>query len=159
MTLRKTTSYTRVLAALHDESGAVSVDWVVLSAATLTLGMGAATLVQTGTVSLGEAINATLSSTQSNDSGFSFYRLTEQQQQEMLASYMDRTPEQLRENSSYMSAQFLSRLESGNLDEAARWIDRRQLNQTALDARGLDADEGAMTVAQMEQMFRDAGGT
>ena len=76
MTLRKTTSYTRVLAALHDESGAVSVDWVVLSAATLTLGMGAATLVQTGTVSLGEAINATLSSTQSNDSGFSFYRLT-----------------------------------------------------------------------------------
>lgn len=59
------------------------------------------------------------------------------------------SPEQLRAASSTMTGPFLSRLHSGNLDGAARWIERHQLNQTAPDARS----DGAVTVAQMEQMF------
>lgn len=146
-------------ALVHDESGAVTVDWVVLGAATVTLSLSAMTLVQTGAVTLGNDINMSLASHEVAGAGFSFYRLTEQQQQDMLAVYMSRTPEQLIANSQSMSDSFLATLESGNLDEAARWMDRRQLNQTALDASGLTASDGSLTVSEMERLYRDAGGT
>jgi hypothetical protein len=144
---------------VRDEGGAVTVDWVVLGAATVTLGLSAMTLVQTGAISLGNDINISLGSNEGAGAGFGFYRLTEQQQQDMLAVYMSRTPEQLIANSQSMSDSFLATLESGNLDEAARWMDRRQLNQTALGASGLAASDASLTVSEMERLYRDAGGT
>lgn len=144
---------------LQDESGAGTVDWVVLCAATLTLGFSAMTLVQTGAISLGNEINIALRSSLTSRAEFGFYRLTGQQQRDMLAVYTSRTPEQLIANSEEMSESFLAALESGNLDEAARWMDRRHLNQTALEASGLAADDGSLTVSEMERLFRDAGGT
>lgn len=144
---------------LQDESGAGTVDWVVLCAATLTLGFSAMTLVQTGAVSLGTEINITLGSSLTSRAEFRFYRLTEQQQHDILAVYMSRTPEQLVDNSQNMSDSFLATLESGDLDAAARWMDRRQLNQTALEASGLTAGDGSLTVSEMERLYRDAGGT
>lgn len=153
-------SIERLSAAWRDESGAITVDWVVLSAATITLSLSTLTLVQTGAVDLGNEINMSLTSTEVGEAApYSFYQLTEQQQQDMMAVYMSRTPEQLVDNSQSMSDSFLATLESGNLDEAARWMDRRQLNQAALEANGLTAAQGSMTVAQMEQLYRDAGGT
>jgi hypothetical protein len=150
---------TRLNAAWRDESGAVTVDWVVLGAATLTLGLVTMALVQTGARDLGNEINMSLTSTEVGASDYSFYRLSEQQQQDMLAVYMARTPEQLVDNSISMSDSFLATLESGNLDEAARWMDRRQLNQDALEAQGLTAGDGSLTVSEMEAMFHAAGGT
>ncbi|MBN2759288.1 MAG: hypothetical protein JXQ79_02220 [Rhodobacteraceae bacterium] len=153
-------SLKRLSAAWRDESGAVTVDWVVLSAATLTVGLSTMTLVQTGAVDLGNEINMSLTSTEiGGAAAFSFYRLTEQQQTEMLAVYMARTPEQLVANSQSMSDSFQATLDSGNLDEAAGWMDRRHLNQTALEANGLTAAEGSMTVAEMETLFLAAGGS
>ncbi|MCC1480106.1 hypothetical protein J1C52_00475 [Roseibaca sp. Y0-43] len=153
-------SLKQLCAAWHDESGAVTVDWVVLSATTLTLGLSSVGLVQTGVVDLGSEINVSMTAAGvAGAAAYSFYRLTEAQQQDMLAVYMSRTPEQLVANSQSMSDSFLATLESGNLDEAARWMDRRQLNQTALEANGLTAAEGSMTVAQMETLYLEAGGT
>lgn len=46
---------------LSDDSAAVTVDWVVLSAAVVGLGLGAAAAVQTGVISLGNGVGTTLS--------------------------------------------------------------------------------------------------
>lgn len=149
----------RLKAGWRDESGAVTVDWVVLGATTITLGLSTMMLVQTGARNLGNEINMSLTSTEVGASGYTFYRLSEQQRQDMLAVYMARTPEQLVDNSVSMTDSFLATLESGNLDEAAHWMDRRQLNQDALEANGLTAGDGSLTVAEMEAMFHAAGGT
>jgi hypothetical protein len=45
----------------QDESGAVTVDWVVVTAAVVGLGLTSVVAVRTGTTSMGEAINASLS--------------------------------------------------------------------------------------------------
>ncbi|MCC0079219.1 MAG: hypothetical protein H6899_04560 [Rhodobacter sp.] len=45
----------------HDENGAVTVDWVVLSAATVGLGIASAAAVRTGTGTLGDSIQTSLS--------------------------------------------------------------------------------------------------
>ena len=44
-----------------DESGAVTVDWVVLTAAIVGLGIAVVASVRTGTTDIGEAIETTLS--------------------------------------------------------------------------------------------------
>ena len=51
----------RISALLRDESGAVSVDWVVLTSAIVGLGIGTVTAVRTGTASLGSDIDTSLS--------------------------------------------------------------------------------------------------
>ena len=45
---------------LHDESGAVTVDWVVLTAAIVGLGLAVVTSVRTGVVGLGGEIETQL---------------------------------------------------------------------------------------------------
>lgn len=49
---------------LKAESGAITVDWVVITAATVGLGLASVTAVQTGTGNLGEGIRAALSNAQ-----------------------------------------------------------------------------------------------
>ena len=50
----------RVLKFLRSESGAVTVDWVVMTAAVAGLGLASTTAVRTGTNSLGSDINTSL---------------------------------------------------------------------------------------------------
>jgi hypothetical protein len=45
---------------LADDSGAVTVDWVVVTAAAVGLGLSSVVAVRSGTASLGEDINASL---------------------------------------------------------------------------------------------------
>lgn len=45
---------------LRSDSGAVTVDWVVLTAATVGLGLGALFTIQSGSLSLGNGLGATL---------------------------------------------------------------------------------------------------
>ncbi len=52
-----------------DESGAVTVDWVVLTAAIVGLGIAVVASVRTGTTSVGEQINTSLSSATIPDLG------------------------------------------------------------------------------------------
>lgn len=49
-------------AFLNDESGAVTVDWVVLTAAIVGLGIAVLTSVQGGTQSLADSISSSLAS-------------------------------------------------------------------------------------------------
>ena len=51
-----------------DTHGAVSVDWIVLTAGVVALGAGAASMVFEGSDELGEAINASLSTTETTGS-------------------------------------------------------------------------------------------
>ena len=59
---------------LRNESGAVTVDWTVLTAAVVGLGISAAAAVRTGTTSLGQDIQASLSGAMVADLSWAFAR-------------------------------------------------------------------------------------
>jgi hypothetical protein len=62
------------LCFFKDESGAVTVDWTVLTAALVGLGISAAAAVRTGTVSLGQDVDASLSGATVVDLSWAFAR-------------------------------------------------------------------------------------
>lgn len=59
---------------ISDDSGAVTVDWTVLTAAIVGLGISAAAAVRTGTVDLGQDIEAALSGATISDMSWAFAR-------------------------------------------------------------------------------------
>jgi hypothetical protein len=64
MTLLQKRLSNRLATFLHGQDGAVTVDWVVITAATVGLGIASVGAVRLGTGSMGEQINASLSNAQ-----------------------------------------------------------------------------------------------
>lgn len=149
---------TRLGSLWTDETGAVTVDWVVLSAAALGIGLGAVFTVGRGTTTLGNAISASIPSVDLQSLGYAFLALTAAQQDFVLGNIEGRTDLQVAETALNMTTSFLAHLAAGDLESAAADIDRRYLNQTVLDQRRLDAAEGSLTVAEMQELYAAAGG-
>ncbi|SUZ31629.1 hypothetical protein ROE7235_01379 [Roseibaca ekhonensis] len=156
--MRDSTADTLLMGLWTDETGAVTVDWVVLSAAALGVGLSAALTVGRGTATLGNRINASIPSVDLQSLGYSFLSLTDAQQAFVLGNLERRTDLQVAETALNMTTSFLAHMAAGDLESAAADIDRRHLNQTVLDQRGLDAAAGSLTVAEMQDLYAAAGG-
>lgn len=156
--MRDSTADTLLMGLWTDERGAVTVDWVVLSAAALGIGLSAALTVGRGTATLGNGINASIPSVDLQSLGYAFLALTASQQEFVLSNIEGRTDLQVAETALNMTTSFLAHMAAGDLESAAADIDRRYLNQTVLDQRGLDAAAGSLTVAEMQELYATAGG-
>lgn len=142
-----------------DERGAVTVDWVVLSAAIVGMGVSTVTAVRTGTLQLGTNVESSLSSASvslPNLQGFTFSFHNELQQSRVLERFRGRNDRQVSWNSVGLTRRFEDALAAGDYEAAQKWLERRSMNQMVLDERGLVARENSMTVSEMQAQLAAA---
>lgn len=143
----------------RSEAGAVTIDWVVLSAVALSIGLSGMTAVRTGTLTLSEGINLTLSSGAFWGDTFEFEHLTEQEQHDSATSYAAMSDAELTGLATRQSDQFAQRIETDDLDGAARLIEQQQLLSTTMDSRNVPLARGTLTVADMTESLGAARGS
>jgi Flp pilus assembly pilin Flp len=139
---------------LRSEDGAVTVDWVVLTAAVVGLGMTSVAAVRTGTSSLGDATGTALSSGRVSDGifvmdGFEFLRHVPVAQRNALALFRDRTDDELLGAAGGQSRNSLNALAEGDLDTARFWAERRYISEIVMRERGLTANQNQQSSANL----------
>ena len=150
---------------LRNESGAVTVDWVVLTAAVVGLGLASVAAVRTGAVSLGDGIDSSLSDAsvaalstlgagaQSN------VRTLLNVTQETFDSWVEYVADYTDETIAFEFANFANNaaaaIESGNAELAAYYIDATALYSQELTSRGLDLPDGVATVGELENAYHN----
>ena len=110
-------------AFVRSESGAVTVDWVVITAAVVGIGLGAASSVRTGTASVAGDIDTSLSAASVGGGvllldGFAYSEHTANQWNGMFAAFANRSDDDLMRFANGQSNQFLNALNSGDLATA-----------------------------------------
>ncbi len=139
---------------LQAEDGAVTVDWVVLTAALVGLGLTSVAAVRTGTSSVGDAIGAALSSGRVSDGifvmdGFEFLRHVPVAQRNALALFRDRTDDELLAAAGGQSRNSLNALAEGDLDTARFWAERRYISEIVAKERGLTPNPNQPSAAEL----------
>lgn len=143
----------------HCEAGAVTVDWVVLSAVALSIGLSGVTAVRTGTLTLAGGINHALSLGTFWQEPFAFEHLTDEEQQDSATSYAAMSDAELTRLATRQTAQFAQQLAAGELDAAARQVEQHHLLTTTLNSRGVSPAPGTPTVSEMTESLDAARGT
>lgn len=146
---------------LESESGAVTTDWVVLTAALVGLGVGTAGAVRTGTSALATDINTSLTSAVVGGGlllldGFSYVQHTGAQWNGMIAAFAERTDEDLVRYANGQSNGFSNELAAGNLDRAEFWAERRYVSEHYMRDRGLTDTYGALSYSEMQGLLAAA---
>lgn len=125
------------------ESGAVTVDWTVLTAAIVGLGLTSVAAVRTGTSSLGVSVESSLSGAGSSFGimtfdGFVFTQHNPATQIHVLNFHHDKTDELLLEQAAGQGWQAAEALEAGDLDRARHWVERMYISEMVIRERGLE---------------------
>jgi len=147
---------------LRAEDGAITVDWTVLTASIVGLGLASAAAVRTGVVSLGGDINLSLANSMvaslAEDFVYSPLLLTMDEIDTLiqnLQSYDDATLQG-------MYGQFVwqanNNIDAGAPQNARIYIDILYAVEQSLTARSLDIPSGAPTVADLVDRYNAATG-
>lgn len=151
---------------LHDESGAITVDWTVLSAAVLGMGLTSVAAVRTGVVSLGEDVNSSLSNAEvaalgelgHAESGFAY---------SPIIISIDDIPGYVDDADGYHSdanlllyyqhfAEAVDRfLSEGDAYNAAYYLDQMYIASLVMEGRGLEPSEDIATIEELYARYRD----
>lgn len=155
---------------MQDDSGAVAVDWTVLAAAVVGLGIATVGAVRSGTGALATDIGNSLSSASVAALGelgagdgvaavadyvhdlLSVSQDTYDQWMAALAGYSD---ESLATNYAFCAQIAAAALEGANPAGAAIYIDAMAAYQQEMTARGLDIPEGPATVQDLDDRYRE----
>lgn len=154
------------------EPGAVTVDWVVLTAAAVGLSIGAVGTLSVGTTGLGGAIQSSLSGASvallgqgadadDEDPGLPDYeirRLDEAGVATWTATFAAMTDVQLAGQVDLRLSQFESHLAAQNWTQALQRVDYYHLITLELNSRGQSLPAGAPTAAQLYQTYLTARG-
>jgi len=148
----------------NDEAGAVTVDWVVLTAAVVGLGVASAGAVRSGTTALGTDINIGLTSAsvvalgELGDVGlpwsYSLLAFSASDQDYWINTYLATwSSDSIAMNYEYRANWLLDNLMANNADTN---IDTIYFYSLALQDRGLSIPAGAPTVEQVYTAWRAA---
>jgi len=146
-------------ALLSSESGAVTVDWVVLAAVItgLGLGLGSVATVRSGTLALGADIQSSLTTAsaikdiQTLD-GFAFTRHTAGLQLAALDSFRQRDDALLLEHASGHAWNAMAALEAGDMEMARYWTERHYMSTMVLRERGLNVMDTYPNTPTLQQL-------
>ena len=148
---------------VNDDSGAVTVDWVVLTAAVVGLGLASVAAVSTGAVSLGDGIDsalgdASVAALASLGDGtadtvrtlLSVSQETYDGWAEAVATYTD---EQLATYIAGFATYANAAIESGNAADAAYYIDVVAVYSQEIESRGNTVPDGVPSVPDLENDY------
>jgi hypothetical protein len=125
------------------ESGAVTVDWTVLTAAIVGIGLASVAAVRTGTFDLGESINLSLTNENATFGilaldGFVFTQHNAASQIHVLNFHRNKTDELLLDQAAGQGWQTQEALEAGDLATARHWMERMYISEMVMRERGLE---------------------
>jgi len=147
---------------LTAETGAVTVDWTVLTASIVGLGLASATAVRTGVVSLGGDINLSLSNASvaslAAEVAYSPLLLTMDEIDAMIQNQQAYDDATLLGMYSQLAWQANNNIDGGTPDNSRIFIDMLYAVDQNLTARTLDIPEGEPTVADMVDRYTAATG-
>jgi len=152
----------------QQESGAVTVDWTVLAAAIVGLGVATVAAVRTGVVSLGTDIDASLSSASvvalgalgDDGLGFSYERLyaSDSLWGSWMSSFSGWPDSTLLNMYDFYSTNAATYITNGNMTNAAYYIDLAYAMQQTLLTRDVSVpDNGAVLETLTNQYLQAAG--
>ncbi|MGP9789412.1 hypothetical protein [Roseinatronobacter sp. NSM] len=140
------------------EAGAVSVDWVVLSAAAIGLGAFFVTQVSEGSATLANATQSSLQDMLAEDpvARYMIQRLDEAQVASWTATFAAQTDTQLLGSVQTRHDQFMSHLAAQQWSQALQRIDYYHIIEEELATRGLQRPEGMPTAQTMFDLYTSA---
>jgi hypothetical protein len=152
-----------------NESGAVTVDWIVLTAAIVGIGIGAVVAVRTGTFALGQNVQGSLSSASVADIGFLgfgqesfvfspfFYSdAAIQNYIQQSANHSDAALQWLYDDAVTRATAYINT--QTNLtgpQGAGEAVDSAYIYQGALQARGLEPAAAGLSVSELSSQLRE----
>lgn len=144
-----------------DDSGALTVDWVVLTAATIGLGALVLTQVRNDGLGLSRAISSTLSSVAvaqlwPSEPEYAIQRLTSQQLEQWTETFSAQTNAELQASAQQRFDQFTTHLEAEQWTQAQTRMDYYHLIQQEMASRGLSAPAGLPSAADLHQTYNEA---
>ncbi len=156
-----------------DQSGAVTVDWVVLSASVIGIGLAGMASVSGGVNSLGAAIGASLSGAQvaaidfqsaapvdpvqpAQPQPYSIQRLEGAELATWTATFAAQTDAQLLSQTTLRHTQFLNHVANQQWTQAAQRMDYYHLINQELATRGLSRPADLPTTEELFQIYNDA---
>ncbi len=150
---------------LSDQSGAITVDWVVLTAATVGLGVASVTAVQTGTGALGADIQASLSAARvvSLELPYEWQGLTPALVADRRAAYTNASTEQIIGWHRMRAASLITTLQAGHHTPTGNWsnlsagetMDVLYLHRQELLARGAYPVADVPDFNDLQRIYRD----
>lgn len=155
---------------MKDESGAVTVDWTVLAAAVVGLGIASVAAVRSGAGDLATDIGNALSSASvatlgalgagTTEDGGDYVHALLVASEDMYASWMSELESYSDEDVAAIYASYAadaaSFIESGDMNSAAIYLDvLAAVNETLAD-RGLDIPDGSATVQDLDDAYQEA---
>jgi len=146
---------------VDDETAAVTVDWVVITASLVGLGVGTASLVSVGTGNLGEQVRISLSSALVASLATPTYeilRLTAEQLAQWTQTFAEMTNEQLIAQVHLRLEQFQTHLDARQWTQAQTRADYYHLISLEMQARGLPMPAGVPTDIQLRNIYLAARG-
>lgn len=148
---------------LRDAMGAVTVDWVVLTAATVGLGIAVVSQVRDGSFSLATAVSTTLGSVQLGplsfrDPTYIVQRLTPEQLEQWTATFAAQTNAKLQASAQQRYDQFMSHLAAQQWTQAQTRMDYYHLIQQEMASRGVAPPSDLPTATGLYQTYLDARG-
>jgi hypothetical protein len=125
------------------ESGAVTVDWTVLTAAIVGLGLTSVAAVRNGTADLGEAVEVSLTNASATSGimaldGFVFTEHDAAMQTHVLDFHRNKTDEVLLEQAAGQGWQAQEALDAGDLATARHRLERLYISEMVIRERGLE---------------------
>jgi hypothetical protein len=153
----------------QSESGAVTVDWVVLTAALVGLGIGAVTAVRTGTFAMGQDIQVSLSNATVAELGFlgfeesnfvfSPFFYSEAALENYIIQFSNQSPERIQQlyddAITRATAYITSETNLTGPHGAGEAIDAAYIFQENLRSRGLEPAPAGLTIEELSTKLRD----
>ncbi|MBR3369954.1 MAG: hypothetical protein IKG52_04925 [Rhodobacteraceae bacterium] len=158
------TAQNRLRVFLACEAGAVSVDWVVLSAAVIGLGAFFVTQVSQGSASLANSVQSSLQGMLAQDPmdmvdpvpRYTIQRLDDAQVASWTATFAAQTDTQLLASVQTRHDQFMSHIAAQQWTQALQRIDYFHIIEEELTTRGLQRPEGMPTAHSLFNIYTDA---
>lgn len=153
----------RLIALWHDEAGAVTVDWVVLTAAIVGMGVASVAAVRTGVNELGADISQSLSgaSLMRVEMPYMLQGLTAELAADRVATYANATTEQIVSWHTARAASLVVALQNGHHTPTGDWgnlsagetLDVLYLHRQELMARGAYPVAGVPSFDALQQTY------
>lgn len=145
-----------------DESGAVTVDWIVLTASIVGLGIATVSAVRTGTNALAADISNSLTAANVNAltglDGFTFTRHGAEALANVWSTVRGRSDADLTAFADWQTNNALAALEEGNTNMATMWMERRYISEQVMSERGITVPQTAQSAAELTTQIQAAGG-
>lgn len=143
------------------ESGAVTVDWVVLSAAVIGLGAFSVVQIGQGSTNLANSIQGSLRfvlypDPEEDGPRYSIQRLSDAQLEQWTTTYADQTDAQLLASVQLRHNQFMSHLEAQQWSQALQRVDYFHIIEQELATRSLQRPDDMPGAQALFDMYNDA---